>query len=111
METSSQKKIVSKDYDVLPTAFHVVNPEYTAWVRIGIKNYWSDSYPTKKEAWIKLNEMKQELAYNMIPTMQGEGYFPERAKLIREKYEASGRTNGLYSGLNMEDGKVSNNPT
>lgn len=111
MEKSLQKKVTSKEYDVLPTAFHVPNPRYAAWIRIGPKNYWSDTYPTRKEASYKLEEMKQELAYNLIPTLQDEGYFPERAKLIREKYEASGRTNGLYSGLNLEDGQVSNNLT
>jgi hypothetical protein len=112
MEKSSQKKVTSKQYDVLPTAYHVLNPEYEVWIRIGVKNYWSEkTYPTKKEAWVRLEEMKQELAYDLIPTVQDEGYFPERAKLIREKYEASGRTNGLYSGLNMEDGQVSNNFT
>jgi hypothetical protein len=111
METSSQKKVTSKEYDVLPTAYHVPNPNYAAWIRVGPKNYWSEVCSTKAEAWDKLEEMKTDLQYDSIPSLQGEGYFPERAKLIREKYEASGRTNGLYSGLNLEDGQVSNNLT
>jgi hypothetical protein len=39
----------------------------------------------------------------LIETVEGEGYYPERAKVIEEKYQASGRTNGLYTGLNMKD--------
>lgn len=49
------------------------------------------------------------MSYELIETVQCEGYYPERAKVIEEKYQASGRTNGLYTGLNTEDGTVSNN--
>jgi hypothetical protein len=44
----------------------------------------------------------------LIQTVEGEGYYPHRAIIMEEKYQKSGRTNGLYTGLNMEDGKVSN---
>lgn len=110
METSLTK-VASKWYDVLPTAYHVPNPEYVGCVGIGSKNYWTECCATKKEAWRKLDELKLNLGYVLIQTKQDEGYFPERAKLIKEKYDASGRTNGLYSGLNMEDGTLSNNAT
>lgn len=95
-------KVISKSADVLPTAYHVPNPEYVACVRIGAKNYWSDNYPTKKEAKYRLEEMKSELGYVLIPTMQDEGYFPERAEKIEEMYKNSGRTCGTYSGLYQE---------
>ena len=49
------------------------------------------------------------MSYELIETVQCEGYYPERAKVIEEKYQASGQTNGLYTGLNTEDGTVSNN--
>jgi hypothetical protein len=39
--------------------------------------------------------------------MECEGYFPERTIIMEEKYQQSGRTNGLYTGLNMEDGTIS----
>lgn len=110
METSSTK-VASKWYDVLPSAYHVPNPTYVGCVGIGGKNYWTDYCETKEEAWSKLEELKLDLGYMLIKTKQDEGYFPERAKLIKEKYDASGRTNGLYSGLNMNDGTLSNNAT
>jgi hypothetical protein len=40
--------------------------------------------------------------------MVDEGFYPERAIIMEEKYQQSGRTNGLYTGLMSEDGQISN---
>ena len=98
----SMSKVISKGADVLPTAFHVPNPKYVACVRIGAKNYWSDIYPTRKEAEYRMEEMKLELGYTLIPTIESEGYFPERAEQIQELYKNSGRKCGTYTGLYQE---------
>jgi len=44
----------------------------------------------------------------LIKTVEDEGFYPERAIIMEEKYQESGRDNGLYTGLGMQDGKVSN---
>jgi hypothetical protein len=41
--------------------------------------------------------------------MEDEGFYSERAIIIEEKYQQSGRTNGLYTGLMLKDGEISNN--
>ena len=48
------------------------------------------------------------MSYELIETKEMEGMYPERATIVEEKYQASGRTNGLYTGLNMCDGQVFN---
>lgn len=39
------------------------------------------------------------MSYELIETMEMEGMYPERAQVIEEKYQASGRTDGLYNSL------------
>jgi len=55
--------------------------------------------------------MEKRCSFEMIETTEGEGYFPERAIIIEEKYQKSGRTNGLYTGLSIENGSVSDDNT
>lgn len=50
--------------------------------------------------------MEKRHSFETIQTVEMEGYFPERAIIMEEKYVQSGRTNGLYCGLNMADGSV-----
>ena len=52
--------------------------------------------------------MVNNLSYELIETVEDEGFYPERAIIMEEKYQKSGRTNGLFIGLNEEDGEVSN---
>ena len=40
-----------------------------------------------------------------------EGVYPERATIIEEKYQASGRNNGLYTGLNLINGTIPDSTT
>lgn len=102
MPEQTTSKVISKRYDVLPTAFHVTNPNYFGFVTIGGQNYYTENFPTKTEAEAALRELKEALDYDSIDTMEGQGFFPERAEKIRELYEASSRTCGTYSGLYQE---------
>lgn len=61
------------------------------------------------EATLELRCLEKRINYELIETVEGEGFYPERAIIMEEKYQESGRTNGLYTGLNMKDGQVSNN--
>lgn len=84
---------------------------YVGHVQIGPENHYTDSYNTKEEAELELRCLEKRLSYELIQTTRMEGYYPERATIMEEKYQASGRTNGLYTGLNMRDVEVSDNPS
>ena len=72
--------------------------------------YWGDKWQTSiDEADSDLRCMINNLNYDLIETVEDEGFYPERAIIMEEKYQKSGRTNGLFNGLNEEDGEVSDN--
>jgi hypothetical protein len=99
METSL--KPTAKRSETLPTAYHVTDPKYFAWVSIGAEVHYSEPYATKGEADDERRCIEKRLSYELVETMEGEGYYPERAKIMEELYQASGRTNGVYTGLIM----------
>jgi len=68
-------------------------------------------FEDKEDALLELRCLEKQLSYELIKTTRCEGFYPERARIIEEKYQASGRTNGLYTGLNVSDVEVSNNPS
>ena len=109
MQEQTTSKVDSKLSQIIPSAWHVPSPKYAGHVRIGFENHFTEWFDTKEEAELERRCLEKRLSYEVIETVEEEGYYPERAKVIEEKYQASGRTNGLYTGLNMEDGTVSNN--
>lgn len=108
-QTEPSSKVNSKISHTVPSCWHLPNPKYAGHVRIGPDNHFTEWFSTKEEADLERRCLEKRLSYELIETMEGEGCYPERAKLIEEKYQASGRTNGIYTGLNMEDGAVFNN--
>jgi hypothetical protein len=50
--------------------------------------------------------MINNLNYELIDTMADEGFYPERAIMNEEKYQQSGRTNGLFNGLMNENVEI-----
>lgn len=111
METSSSttEKPTSKQSQVLPSNYHLPEKQYFGCVRVGSNCYYTDSYDDIMEATLELRCLEKRINYELIETVEGEGFYPERAIIMEEKYQESGRTNGLYTGLNMKDGQVSNN--
>ena len=111
METSSTATAnpSHKVSQVLPTNYHLKEKQYIGHVQIGGENYYTAAFDSKEEALLELRCLEKQTGFEVIKTTQDEGYYPERSIIIEEKYQQSGRTNGLYSGLNMEDGKVPNN--
>ena len=107
IETSS--KVNSKISHTVPSCWHQPNPKYAGHIRIGPDNHFTEWFSTKDEADLERRCLEKRLSYELIETVEDEGYYPERAKVIEEKYQASGRTNGLYAGLNMKDAEISNN--
>jgi hypothetical protein len=70
--------------------------------------YQTPYFSTKEEAELELRCLEKTMSYELIETLEMEGMYPERATIMEDKYQASGRTNGLYTGLNMRDGDVLN---
>jgi len=109
MATSSRP--TAKRSETLATAYHAPNPRYFAWVSIGSEVHYSEPYDTREEADDERRCIEKRLSYELIETMEGEGCYPERAKLMEELYAASGRTSCVYTGLNMENEPLFNDPS
>ena len=92
-------KPTAKRSETLATAYHVPNPRYFAWVSVGAEVHYSEPYDTREEADLERRCIEKRLSYELVETMEGEGCYPERAILMEKRYQASGRTNGLYSNL------------
>lgn len=110
METSlpEQKKPYAKWSQVIPSNYHLEDKKYAGYVYIGGDNYYTEWFDSKDEAELELRCLEKQLNFELIETVEDEGCYPERAKLIEEAYQASGRTNSLYTGLMYKDGEVSN---
>ena len=112
MATSSPvQKPLYKRSEVLPSNYHLKEKQYAVFMCIG--NYYevSEWFDSEDEAELERRCMEKRVGYEVIETIEGEGFYPERARIMEEKYQASGRTNGLYTGLNMKDVQVSSNPS
>lgn len=96
---------------MIPSCYHVAEPKYVGYVRIGNEVHYTKYFDDKAEAELELRCLEKSLSYEVIETVEEEGFHPERAKLMEEAYQASGRTNGLYTGLMLKDGTVSDNTT
>jgi hypothetical protein len=78
---------------------------------IGGEMHWGKWQEDFGEADSDLRCMINNLNYDLIDTVEEEGFYPERAIIMEEKYQKSGQTNGLFIGLNEEDGEVSDDNT
>ena len=109
--SSTEQKPLYKRSEVLPSNYHLAEKQYAGFIYIGKDSYITPWFEAKDEAELELRCLEKSLSYELIETVEMEGFYPERARIIEEKYQASGRTNGLYTGLNMSDGKISDNVT
>ena len=107
--TIETDKPCSKISQVLPSNYHLSDKNYYGCVRIGSKNYYTPYFESINEAILELRCLEKQLSYEIIQTVEGEGFYPQRAILIEELYQQSGRTDGLYTGLTQKDGSVFNN--
>ncbi len=107
--SSTEQKPLYKRSEVLPSNYHLAERQYAGFIYVGKEAHITPWFETKEEAELELRCLEKILGYELIETVEMEGFYPERARIIEEKYRASGRTNGLYTGLNMSDGKISNN--
>lgn len=91
---------------ILRTNYHLAEKQYYGHVGIGGENYYTDFFDEKEEAALELRCLEKRLSFEVIETVQDEGYYPERSIMIEEMYQQSGRTNGLYTGLSVNDATI-----
>lgn len=110
MATSSKElKPTFKRSEVLPSNYHLPERQYAGFVILNGEVNQTPWFVSKDEATLELRCLEKQLSYELVDTVEMEGFYLERARIIEEKYQASGRTNGLYTGLNMSNGAVSSN--
>jgi len=105
-----------KSSEIIPSNYHLDKKQYAALINLGGDLTYSAWFNTKKEAELVKPALEKAMDYySYPPTMEEDGCYPERAIIMEEKYHESGRDDlnhpmhGLFTGLNIEDGKVSNN--
>ena len=109
-QETPKKKPTCKNAGVSPTAWHEI-PYKTWWghVTINVEITFTKVYESKKEAYDALQQLKEKLNYDSIETLQDEGCYPERVKIMRDLYIKDGRESkdhpmyGFFTGLKEED--------
>lgn len=84
---------------MLPSNYHLPEKSYYGCVKIGSDNYYTGHFDTIDEAVEELRCLEKRVSYELVDTVEMEGMYPQRAILVEEAYQKSGRTNGLYTGL------------
>ena len=110
MRETTEKKPTCKNAGISPTAWNEV-PYKTWWGHVTINGEitFTKTYKSKKRAITALQKLKEKLGYDSIKTMQCEGCYPERAKIMEELYVKDGRKSkdhpmyGFFTGLKEKD--------
>jgi hypothetical protein len=105
MATSSPttEKPMQKRSQVLPTNYHLPEKQYYGCLNVGSENHYTGYFDTIEEAMEELRCLEKRMSFELIKTVEMEGVYPQRAILIEEAYQKSGRTDGLYTGLCTEE--------
>ena len=108
--SATSKKPTTKSAEIVPSHYHL-DPSTRKWcacVKIGGDVFWGVEWQEDYgEADSDLRCMINNLNYELTDTMADEGFYPDRAIMNEEKYQQSGRTDGLFNGLMTEDVKIS----
>ena len=115
--TIKREKLVTKRATVTPSNYHLDKKQYAGVVTLGGDSIYTAWFNEESEAKYRLEFLKIALDYDSYQTMEGEGVYPERAIIMEELYQKSGRDSkdhpmhGLFTGLAKEYGKVPDNNT
>ena len=109
-QETTEKKPTCKNAGVSPTAWNKI-PYKTWWGHVTINGEltFTKTYKSKKRAYNALQKLKEKLNYDSIETLQDEGCYPERVKIMRELYIKDGRESkdhpmyGFFTGLAEKD--------
>jgi len=115
--TIKREKLVTKRADVIPSNYHLNEKQYAGIITLGGNSTYTAWFNGESEAKNRLEFLKIALDYDSYQTMEGEGMYPERAIIMEELYQKSGRDSkdhpmhGLFTGLAKEYGKIPDNNT
>ena len=85
--SSTSKKPTHKRASILPSDWRPGARKWVACVVIGSEIYWGDWQEDFGEADSDLRCMVNNLSYELIETVEDEGFYPERAIIMEEKYQ------------------------
>ena len=110
MQETTEKKVICKNAGVSPVFSHIIPyPSWYGYVSVDGEMTFTKTYKSKKRAITALQKLKEKLDYDSIKTMQCEGCYPERAKIMEELYIKDGRRSkdhpmyGFFTGLKEKD--------
>ena len=92
--------VAYKSSQVLPTAYHIKDPMYVAFIFDGDKTYWSEPFEDKSEAENELRCMEKQISFELIKTMQDAGFYPERSTILENQYQKGNCKSGCYNEVN-----------
>jgi len=92
--------VAYKTSQVLPTAYHVKDPMFVAFVFDGKKTYWSEPFKDKNEAENELRCMEKQISFELIKTKQDEGFYPNRSIVLENQYHKVNCKSGCYNEVN-----------
>ena len=73
---------------------------YVAFIFDGDKTYWSEPFEDKSEAENELRCMEKQISFELIKTMQDEGFYPERSVILENQYQKGNCASGCYNEMN-----------
>lgn len=92
--------VAYKSSQVLPTAYHIQDPMYVAFIFDGDKTHWSEPFKDKGEAENELRCMEKQMSFELIKTMQDDGFYPERSVILENQYQKGNCKSGCYNEMN-----------
>jgi hypothetical protein len=92
--------VAFKRSSVIPTAFHVANPDYIGYIWDGNEMHWTEVFKNKDEAENELRCFEKRISYELIKTMEEQGFYPERAMILENQYQKGNCTTGVYNEMN-----------
>lgn len=105
LTSTKRKKIVMKSSEVIPSNWHLETPQYAGKINLNGELQYTAWFDDEQDAKRCLKYLEIALDYHSYPTQQEEVSVEKnsrRAIKMREAYNKSGRTNGLYTGLAQE---------
>lgn len=103
MQEQTKFEIAVKSSSVIPSTYQSADCSYAGHVQLGFETHMTPWFELKEEAELELRCLENRLSYSLILTSQEIGTSSERAKELEKRYQESGRTNCLYTGLMFED--------
>jgi hypothetical protein len=103
MQEQAKFEIASKSSNIICSTYQSAECSYAGCVQLGMEMHLTPWFELKEEAELELRCLENRLSFALIVTSQEIGTSFERAEELEKRYQKSGRTNCLYTGLMFED--------